>query len=89
MTDQQFAAYVGIDCSSDKHQVCVINAEGEVCDEASVEHSGDGLEALITLLSKELETEAAFIAVAIEAPHGPVVDVLLERGFAVFSVNPK
>ncbi len=31
----------------------------------------------------------AAIAVAIEVPHGAVVDTLLERGFAAFSVNPK
>jgi hypothetical protein len=27
--------------------------------------------------------------VAIEVPHGPVVDVLLDRGFAVHAINPK
>ena len=26
---------------------------------------------------------------AIETPHGPVVEMLLERGFAVFAINPK
>src|SRR5258707_12780196 len=29
------------------------------------------------------------IAVAIEAPRGPVVEMLLERGFQVFAINPK
>src|SRR3954464_5329072 len=29
------------------------------------------------------------IAVAIEVPHGPVVDVLLDRGVAVHAINPK
>jgi transposase len=29
------------------------------------------------------------IAVAIEVPHGPVVEALLERGFAVYAINPK
>src|SRR5271166_5665491 len=29
------------------------------------------------------------IAVAIEAPHGPVVEILLERRFQVDTVNPK
>src|SRR5215213_3904013 len=29
------------------------------------------------------------IAVAIEVPHGPVVDVLLDHGFAVYAINPK
>src|SRR3954454_3514320 len=27
--------------------------------------------------------------VAIEVPHGPVVDALLDRGFAVYAINPK
>jgi len=29
------------------------------------------------------------VAVAIEVPHGPVADTLLERGFAVHVINPK
>ena len=29
------------------------------------------------------------IAVAIEVPHGPIVETLLERGFRVHSINPK
>jgi transposase len=89
MEGQQFTAYVGIDCSSDKHQVCIVNPEGEVREQASVNHSGEGLEVLITLLSRGPAAEPGSTAVAIEAPHGPVVDVLLERGFAVFSINPK
>ena len=33
--------------------------------------------------------EAGHVATAIETPHSPVVDSLLERGFQVFSINPK
>jgi hypothetical protein len=29
------------------------------------------------------------IHVAIEVPHGPVVETLLERGFNVYAINPK
>jgi hypothetical protein len=29
------------------------------------------------------------VGVAIEVPHGPVVDALLDRGFAVHAINPK
>src|SRR3954454_5845802 len=29
------------------------------------------------------------VVVAIEVPHGPVVDALLDRGFAVYAINPK
>ena len=32
---------------------------------------------------------AATIGVAIEVPHGPVVEAMMERGFAVHSLNPK
>jgi Transposase len=32
---------------------------------------------------------ASAVAVAVEVPHGPVVDVLLERGFIVHAINPK
>ena len=29
------------------------------------------------------------VAVAIEVPHGPVVDSLIDRGFVVYAINPK
>jgi transposase len=29
------------------------------------------------------------VAVAMEVPHGPVVDALQDRGFAVHAINPK
>ena len=35
------------------------------------------------------QDSAASVVVAIEVPHGAVVEVLLEHGFEVFSINPK
>jgi hypothetical protein len=32
---------------------------------------------------------ASVVAIAVEMPHGPVVDVLLDRGFVVHAINPK
>jgi hypothetical protein len=32
--------------------------------------------------------EPGEIHVAIETPHGPIVEALLERGFNVYSINP-
>ena len=29
------------------------------------------------------------VAVVIEVPHGPVVDSLIDRGFAAYTINPK
>jgi len=39
--------------------------------------------------SEKTGARAQEIAVAIEVPRGPVVEVLLERGFQVFAINPK
>ena len=33
--------------------------------------------------------DASGIPIAIEVPHGPVVESLMDRGFAVYSINPK
>jgi transposase len=40
-------------------------------------------------LLRESGAAAADIHVAIETPYGPVVETLLERGFKVYSINPK
>jgi hypothetical protein len=32
---------------------------------------------------------ASAIHVAVEIPHGPIVETLLERGFNVYAINPK
>lgn len=36
-----------------------------------------------------LTGDAGAVAAAIEVPHGPVVDALLDRGFSVHAINPK
>jgi len=89
MESQEFLFYVGVDCSSDKHQACLVASNGEVVAESIVEHSGNGLESLSQWLNRSTKTAPAMVAIAIEVPHGPIVDSLVERGFAVFSINPK
>lgn len=86
---EQFCAFVGIDWASEKHQVCLLDAAGTVLGERSFAHSGRGLAELCDWLIERCAARAEEIAVAIEVPHGPVVETLLERGFAVYSLNPK
>ena len=57
--------------------------------ERDVTHGGAGLLELCNWLLETTGAQPAQIAVAIETPRGPVVEVLLERGFAVFAINPK
>jgi transposase len=52
-------------------------------------HGGTGLTELRDWLLQRTGAAPGQIAVAIEMPHGPVVEMLLEHGFAVFAINPK
>ena len=51
-------------------------------------HSGEGLAELGDWLLS-MASVASTVAVAIEVPHGPVVDALIDRGFVVYAINPK
>jgi transposase len=81
--------FVGVDWATEAHQVCALDARGTVVGERSVAHSGTGLADLCSWLLEIGAGEAAAVHVSIEVPHGAVVETLLERGFAVFSINPK
>lgn len=81
--------FVGIDWATDDNQVCVLDAAGEVVEERSFRNDGSGLSALCIWLLSLVSATASRIWVAIEVPHGPVVETLLERGFVVHSINPK
>ena len=81
--------FVGVDWATEAHQVCVLDAQGGVVGERSVAHSGTGLAELCSWLLEIGAGEATTVHVSIEVPHGAVVETLLERGFAVFAINPK
>ena len=85
----QFEIFAGIDWSAKVHQVAVADAGGEVLGEQAFAHSGDGLAAMADWILECESESGGRAAVAIEKPHGPEVDALLERGIAVFALNPK
>ena len=84
-----FECFAGIDWATEAHQVCLMDRAGVVLGERSFAHSGAGFTALCDWLVATGGAPPAAIAVAIEVPRGAVVDSLLERGFATFSLNPK
>lgn len=86
---QEFAWYVGIDWATAAHQVCVCDAAGAVLSERVVEHTGPALAAFVDWLATLAGGRLDQIAVAIEVPRGAVVETLMERGAAVFTLNPK
>lgn len=87
--EEPFRWFVGIDWGSEAHEVCCMDAGGGVVDKRTVRHSGKGLAELTDRLMKLAAGEPGSVAVAIEVPQGAVVETLLERGFAVYSLNPK
>ena len=86
--DQPPTLHVGIDWATRENQVCVLDDHGAVIGEQSFGNDGAGLSEMCEWLVG-FEADPSRIAVAIEVPHGPVVETLLERGFAVHSINPK
>jgi transposase len=81
--------FVGFDWAMEHHRACLLDAEGKRVAERDVTHDGAGLQGLCSWLLERTGARAEEIAVAIEAPRGPVVEALLERGFQVFAINPK
>ncbi len=83
------AVYVGIDWATRKHDVCVMRPDGRVLAERAFPAHAQGLAELAEWLASFSDAGPASIWVAIETPRGAIVDTLLERGFAVHSLNPK
>ena len=70
---------VGIDLGQWLHQACVLDANGEFLGERGFEHSLSALSATTDWLLNLAGKDAERIAVAIEKPHGAVVETLLDR----------
>jgi transposase len=81
--------FVGIDWATQSHSVCLLDGEGRRVGEREFAHGGAGLTELRDWLLEKTKAAPGQIAVAIETPHGPVVEMLLEHGFVVFAINPK
>lgn len=81
--------FVGIDWATEEHAVCVLDERGNVVGEHVFSHSGSGIAEMCAWLLEKTHAEPCALWVAIEVPHGAVVDTLLERGMVVHSINPK
>ena len=78
--------FTGIDWAAETHAVCVTDAGGTIVARFTIEHSADGIAALIRRLARY--GEAGDMPVAIERPDGRLVDLLLEAGHPVVPVKP-
>ena len=78
--------FTGIDWAAETHAVCVMNAAGKIAAGFTIEHSADGIAALIRRLARF--GSPGGMPVAIERPDGRLVDLLLEAGHPVVPVKP-
>ena len=85
--ESEFTVFAGIDWATEEHQVHVMDGRRKALGQKAVPHTGDGIAALADWF--DTFGPADKTAVAIETPRGAVVEMLVERGFAVFHINPK
>ena len=89
MTESEsFLFFLGVDLGAQQHHLHLIDGDGKSLAKLRIEHGGAGFQQMLAWLAKAGAAPSQ-TAVALEAPRGPVVDVLMERDYAVFSINPK
>jgi transposase len=81
--------FVGIDWASQAHEVCMLDRAGRVCERREVQHTAPALQALVEALLERAGGDPTRVAIGIEVPRGALVELLVERGFAVYAINPK
>jgi transposase len=86
---ESYRFFVGIDWAWNEHTICVLGSGGEVVDRRTIQHSAAGLAQLADFLEKLSSGNPSSVAGGIEMPRGAIVEHLVERGFAVYSLNPK
>lgn len=78
--------FVGLDWASTKHDVCVLDPEGQVRSRLEIPHSAAGLSDLLRRLLRFAPAED--LALALERPSGLLVDTLVEAGLCVVPIHP-
>jgi transposase len=86
---ESYGWFVGVDWATQAHRVCVVDADGRLVAERAVAHAGDAIGEWIDWLVQRTGDDPERVAVAIEIPRGALVETLVERGFHVYTLNPK
>lgn len=85
--EDELKVFVGVDWGESNNHVHVVGQDGR--DQArSFPADGAGVAKMVGWLTSQ-SSRPQELGVAIEVPHGAVVEALLDATFAVFSLNPK
>jgi len=77
--------WVGVDWADEEHQVCIVDADGELVESFAVPHRADALKDM----GRRLRASGRVAGVAIETPRHLIVYQLLAEGFVVYPINPE
>jgi transposase len=81
--------FLGVDWATRAHEVCALDGSGRVLGRREFPNTPEGLEAMLTWMVDRAAGDPTALAVAIERPDGLVVEALLDRQLAVWTLNPK
>lgn len=79
--------FLGVDWAEERHDVCLLDAQGKVLTRARVANSLEGVSRIHALVAEHVEESDAVI-VGIETDRGLLVQALLAAGYQVFAINP-
>ncbi len=85
----RYRLFVGVDLGSTLHIACAVSCEDRFQGELGFSHTTKGLSEFLSWLLELCEGDTGSLALALEKPHGAVVDCLLERKISVYTINPK
>jgi transposase len=86
---EQYKFFLGVDWGTQVHELC-LQAQGDPkLQRQRFEHTPHYLGQMLVWIAQRIGGRWNALAVAIERPHGLVVQLLLARRAAVFAINPK
>lgn len=79
---------VGIDWARCKHDLVLMNEQGNILQRMQVTHDAQGMQQIANAIAGH-EPRTSAVRVAIEMHDGALLAWLLEQGYTVFGINPK
>lgn len=83
----EFSLFVGVDWADQKHDICTIDAEGNVHHE-TIDHAPEAIDRWVT--QTLARAEGGRVAILLEQARGPLIHALMGRErLTLFPINPK
>ena len=85
----QYLFFLGLDWGCKTHQLHLQGPDGAAPFQRAFEHGPRTLRAMMEWIERQIGGRWSQLAVGLERPHGPLVELFQGRGAAVLALNPK